>query len=72
MFSKNTPNITVVSEYGLYCIFAKCNLPKCEPLSNPLIPVTPLESLANRDHPRATFVIYDKRGFFVPRKYPNR
>ena len=31
MFSKNTPNITVISESGLYCILAKCNLPKCEP-----------------------------------------
>ena len=25
------PNITVISEAGLYRIFAKCNLPKCEP-----------------------------------------
>ena len=34
MFSKNTPNITVISEYGLYRIFAKCNLPKCEPFES--------------------------------------
>ena len=25
------PNITVISESGLYRILAKCNLPKCEP-----------------------------------------
>ena len=42
------------------------------PISNPVIPVTPLESLANRDHPEATFIRSDKRGFFVPRKYQNR
>ena len=34
MFSKNTPNITVVSESGLYRILAKCNLPKCEPFES--------------------------------------
>ena len=34
MFSKNTPNITLISEYGLYRIFAKCNLPKCEPFES--------------------------------------
>ena len=34
MFSKNTPNITVISESGLYRILAKCNLPKCEPFEN--------------------------------------
>lgn len=31
MFSKNTPNITLISESGLYRILAKCNLPKFEP-----------------------------------------
>lgn len=31
MFSKNTPNITLISESGLYRILAKCSLPKCEP-----------------------------------------
>ena len=25
------PNLTVISESGLYRILAKCNLPKCEP-----------------------------------------
>ena len=34
MFSKNTPNITLISESGLYRIFAKCNLPKCEPFES--------------------------------------
>ena len=33
-FSKNTPNLTLISEYGLYRIFAKCNLPKCEPFES--------------------------------------
>ena len=28
------PNITVISEAGLYRIFAKCNLPKCEPFES--------------------------------------
>ena len=30
-FSKNTPNVVLISESGLYRILAKCNLPKCEP-----------------------------------------
>ena len=34
MFSKNTPNITLISESGLYRILAKCNLPKCEPFES--------------------------------------
>ena len=55
--SRGNPNLTVISEYGLYRIFAKCNLPKCEPISNPLIPVTPLESFANRDHPSHVYQI---------------
>ena len=33
-FSKNTPNVVLISESGLYRIFAKCNLPKCEPFEN--------------------------------------
>ena len=33
-FSKNAPHITLISEYGLYRILAKCNLPKCEPFEN--------------------------------------
>ena len=33
-FSKNTPNVVLISEYGLYRIFAKCNLPKCEPFES--------------------------------------
>ena len=28
------PNITVISESGLYRILAKCNLPKCEPFES--------------------------------------
>lgn len=28
------PNIKVISEFGLYRIFAKCNLPKCEPFES--------------------------------------
>ena len=28
---RGNPNITVISESGLYRILAKCNLPKCEP-----------------------------------------
>ena len=28
---RGNPNLTVISESGLYRIFAKCNLPKCEP-----------------------------------------
>ena len=36
---QQSPNLILISEYGLYRIFAKCNLPKCEPISNPLIPV---------------------------------
>lgn len=34
MFSKNTPNITLISESGLYRILAKCSLPKCEPFES--------------------------------------
>ena len=33
-FSKNTPNVVLISEAGLYRIFAKCNLPKCEPFES--------------------------------------
>ena len=33
-FSKNTPNVVLISESGLYRILAKCNLPKCEPFEN--------------------------------------
>ena len=32
--SRGNPNLTVVSESGLYRILAKCNLPKCEPFEN--------------------------------------
>ena len=32
--SRGNPNITVISESGLYRIFAKCNLPKCEPFES--------------------------------------
>ena len=28
---QQSPNLTLISEAGLYRIFAKCNLPKCEP-----------------------------------------
>lgn len=31
---RGNPNITVISEYGLYRILAKCNLPKCEPFES--------------------------------------
>lgn len=31
---RGNPNITVISESGLYRIFAKCNLPKCEPFES--------------------------------------
>ena len=31
---RGNPNITVISEQGLYRIFAKCNLPKCEPFES--------------------------------------
>lgn len=34
MFSKNTSNITLISESGLYRVLAKCNLPKCEPFES--------------------------------------
>ena len=34
MFSKNTPNVVLISESGLYRILAKCNLPKCEPFES--------------------------------------
>ena len=34
MFSKNTPNLTLISESGLYRILAKCSLPKCEPFES--------------------------------------
>ena len=33
-FSKNTPNVVLISESGLYRILAKCNLPKCEQFEN--------------------------------------
>ena len=33
-FSKNTPNLTLISESGLYRILAKCSLPKCEPFES--------------------------------------
>ena len=33
-FSKNTPNVVLISESGLYRILAKCNLPKCEPFDS--------------------------------------
>ena len=32
--SRGNPNLTVISESGLYRIFAKCNLPKCEPFES--------------------------------------
>ena len=32
--SRGNPNITVISESGLYRILAKCNLPKCEQFEN--------------------------------------
>ena len=32
--SRGNPNITVISEAGLYRILAKCNLPKCEPFES--------------------------------------
>ena len=31
---RGNPNITVISEQGLYRILAKCNLPKCEPFES--------------------------------------
>ena len=31
---QQSPNLTLISESGLYRIFAKCNLPKCEPFEN--------------------------------------
>ena len=31
---QQSPNLTLISEYGLYRIFAKCNLPKCEPFES--------------------------------------
>ena len=31
---RGNPNITVISEAGLYRILAKCNLPKCEPFES--------------------------------------
>ena len=33
-FSKNTSNVVLISEYGLYRVLAKCNLPKCEPFES--------------------------------------
>ena len=33
-FSKNTPNVVLISESGLYRILARCNLPKCEPFES--------------------------------------
>ena len=33
-FSKNTPNVVLISESGLYRILAKCNLPKCDPFES--------------------------------------
>ena len=33
-FSKNTPNVVLISESGLYRILAICNLPKCEPFES--------------------------------------
>ena len=32
--SRGNPNLTVISESGLYRILAKCNLPKCEPFES--------------------------------------
>ena len=32
--SRGNPNITVISEAGLYRILSKCNLPKCEPFES--------------------------------------
>lgn len=31
---RGNPNLTVISESGLYRILAKCNLPKCEPFES--------------------------------------
>ena len=31
---QQSPNLTLISESGLYRILAKCNLPKCEPFEN--------------------------------------
>ena len=61
--SLGNPNLTVISEYGLYRIFAKCNLPKCEPISNPLIPVL-LWNLLRIVTIQATCFISETRGFF--------
>ena len=33
-FGKQSPNLTLISESGLYRILAKCNLPKCEPFES--------------------------------------
>ena len=33
-FGQQSPNITLISESGLYRILAKCNLPKCEPFES--------------------------------------
>ena len=33
-FGQQSPNLTLISESGLYRILAKCNLPKCEPFEN--------------------------------------
>ena len=32
--NRGNPNLTVISEFGLYRILAKCNLPKCEPFES--------------------------------------
>ena len=31
---QQSPNLTLISEFGLYRILAKCNLPKCEPFES--------------------------------------
>ena len=33
-FGQQSPNLTLISESGLYRILAKCNLPKCEPFES--------------------------------------
>ena len=69
--SRGNPHLTVISEYGLYRIFAKCNLPKCEPISNPLIPVFS-SGITCESRPSGSHFFISEKVAFLVRKYLSR
>ena len=58
---RGNPNLTVVSESGLYRILAKCNLPKCEPFEawvfNEVLPSIRKTGSYSVQNPQPQFVL---------------